>query len=76
MYTDTSRRVKFCVAHPGCTAQERRPSLLLPGAASPCLPPPLLPAPVQIHVIADPLLTLSLPPTLTVWTGMDAVCPR
>mmetsp|Transcript_31128 Transcript_31128/g.104014 ORF Transcript_31128/g.104014 Transcript_31128/m.104014 type:complete len:302 (-) Transcript_31128:53-958(-) len=47
MYTDTSRRVKFCVAHPGCTA--------------------------QIHVIADPLLTLSLPPTLTAWTGMDAV---
>ena len=45
MVTDTTKKIKICVAHPDLVT----------------------------HVVMDPKLTLTLPATLTAWTGMDAL---
>ena len=45
MVTDTTKKIKICVAHPD----------------------------LRTHVVMDPKLTLTLPATLTAWTGMDAL---
>jgi alcohol dehydrogenase class IV len=68
MYTDTTRRVKRCVAHP---------ALRLQVVADPLLTVPRPSRSTELRAISATLpcsaSQVSLPPHLTAWTGMDAL---